>query len=134
MLAHARTQTCVLVVDDDARSRKLMTIMLGKSGFRVVAADSGAQGLGLLDAERPDIVIVDLLMPGMDGLEFCRRVRKMSFQAGPPIVLSTAMASSQVADEARRAGVDAVLMKPFERNALLQVIDTLVGSGSAHDG
>jgi CheY-like chemotaxis protein len=119
-------QRLVLVVDDDPRALALMTIVLGKAGYRVATATGGDRGLETLSTERPDLVIVDLLMPGMDGLEFCRRVRAQTQSADLPLMLSTAMATDDVRQQALGAGVDAVLTKPFERPALLEELARLL--------
>jgi CheY-like chemotaxis protein len=109
-----------------------MTIVLGSAGYRVVTASDGRQGLECLAAESPDLVLVDLLMPGMDGLEFCQRVRQLPQLGSLPLALFTAMASSDVRHRARSAGANAVLVKPFERLALLDELARLLDrSGSA---
>jgi DNA-binding response OmpR family regulator len=116
----------VLVVDDDVRSLRLMAIVLGKAGYRVVTVTGGQQGLECLFTEQPDIVVVDLMMPGMDGLEFCRRVRAAGSRGAVPLAVFTAMGSDDVRQHALRAGADTVLVKPFERQALLAELARLV--------
>ena len=112
-------QPCVLVIDDDPRSRKLMAIVLGNAGYRVATASDGHAGLACLAIERPDVVLVDLLMPGIDGFEFCRRVRARPGLAELPLVLLTAMASAEVQQQARSAGANGFMAKPFDRTELL---------------
>lgn len=121
----AKNPPCVLVIDDDPRSLELMTIVLGKAGYRVVTASDGHAGLECIAMERPDVVLVDLLMPGIDGYEFCRRVRAGPGLADLPLVLFTAMASTEVQLQAGRAGANSVMMKPFDRAELLDCLARL---------
>lgn len=131
-MVHAGTQPLVLVVDDDLRALKLMRIVLGTAGYRVVTASDGLQGLERLSGERPDIVVVDFMMPGMDGFEFCRRVRGLPVLGDTPLVLCTALASDDVRRQALSVGVDAVLLKPFERPALLDELARLLDAEPAN--
>jgi DNA-binding response OmpR family regulator len=122
----------VLVVDDDPRSLKLMTIVLGAAGYSVVTANDAPAGLRSLAVEPPDVVLVDFLMPGMNGLEFCRKVREARGPGAPPLVLFTAMASGEIRAQAQRAGVDHIMVKPFDRSELLDRLAELLGrSGSS---
>lgn len=132
-------QPSVLVIDDDPRSLKLMKIVLGKAGYRVATASDGYAGLECLAIERPDVVLVDLLMPGIDGFEFCRRVRERPGLAELPLVLFTAMASAEVQRQARSAGANSIMMKPFDRTELLECLARLRdgmrgGSGPESNG
>jgi CheY-like chemotaxis protein len=113
-----------------------MTTVLGRAGYRVLSAPDGPRGLECLTADCPDIVLVDLLMPGMDGLEFCRRLRPLPGLAALPIVLFTAMASAEIRLQAHAAGADLVILKPFERTALLDELACLLDrdrAGTAGD-
>lgn len=130
-MVHSESSKCVLVVDDDPRSLKLMSIVLGKAGYRVLTAGDGARGLERLVAERPDLVIVDLLMPGMDGLEFCRNFRQLPGLGTRPLAMLTAMASDEVRRQACQAGADAVFVKPFERLELLAELARLLERSAA---
>lgn len=124
-------QTLVLVVDDDARSRELMSVILRHSGFAVTTADHPAQAMALLGDTRPALAIVDYLMPGMNGLEFCRWVRQQPGLAHLRFVLLTGMDSEETRMEARAAGADDVVIKPFDRIALLARLNSLLESPTA---
>jgi DNA-binding response OmpR family regulator len=106
----------VLVVDDDAPSRKMIGFLLREEGYTVFSAGSGPEALALLDKEMPDLVVLDVMMPGMDGLEVCRRIRRL---ADLPIIFLSA--KGEMAD--RVAGLDSggddYLPKPFEPAELL---------------
>ena len=99
----------ILVVDDDAYVCESLAALLGTDGYTVVTAQSGSEALRCLYKERPDLVLLDVLMPGMDGWEVCRRIREMS---DIPIVMLTAL--GQVKDRVRGLdlGADDYLVKP----------------------
>lgn len=118
----------VLVVDDDDRSRELLRIVLRHAGYRVVAAEGAQAAVALLAAERPAVALVDLLMPGMDGLEFCRWVRARPELEQMRFVLLTGMDTDDTRRDAREAGADAVVTKPFDRIRLLEQLTSLLAS------
>jgi CheY-like chemotaxis protein len=115
----------VLVVDDDDRSRELMRIVLRHAGYRVVAAADAPAAVALLEVERPVLALADLMMPGMDGLEFCRWLRARPQFADIRFVLLTGMDSDDTRRAARDAGADAVVTKPFDRLELLARLEAL---------
>ena len=119
----------VLVVDDDDRSRELMRIVLRHAGYRVVAAPGPQAAIALLATERPAIAIVDLLMPEMNGLEFCRWLRGQPALATLRFVLLTGMDTHETRSDAREAGADAVVTKPFDRLRLLEQLAALLAPG-----
>jgi CheY-like chemotaxis protein len=110
----------VLVVDDDSRSRELMRIILRHAGYRVIVAPDAQAAVALLAVERPQIAVVDFMMPGMSGLEFCRWLRKRPDFAALKFVLLTGMDDAETRDEAARAGADSVVIKPFDRIDLVE--------------
>lgn len=116
----------VLVVDDDDRSRELMRIVLRHAGYRVVAAAGPQAAIALLATERPAVAVVDLLMPEMTGLEFCRWLRAQPALATMRFVLLTGMDTQDTRNEAREAGADAVVTKPFDRIRLLEQLAALL--------
>jgi two-component system KDP operon response regulator KdpE len=112
----------VLLVDDEISLRQVVAQFLLQEGYRVVSADSGAEGLRLFYAERPDAVLLDLMMPGMDGWEVCARLRELS---DVPILLITARTSQEDKLRGFRLGIDDYLSKPFslaELAARLQAV------------
>jgi two-component system KDP operon response regulator KdpE len=100
----------VLVVDDDKTLIQFLVDYLSDEGFEVIPADRGTKALRLFFDERPDIVVLDVMMPGMDGWEVCARIREL---ADTPVILLTAKTSE--ADKLRgfRLGVDDYVTKPF---------------------
>jgi CheY-like chemotaxis protein len=121
----------ILVVDDDPRSRELMTLILKHAGFAVVVAEHPRAAIALLATTRPALALVDFMMPGMDGLEFCRWVRLQPAQAAMRFVLLTGMDSAETRKDAAAAGADAVVTKPFDRPQLLSQLNSLLGLPAA---
>jgi DNA-binding response OmpR family regulator len=116
----------VLVVDDDSRSRELLRIVLRHAGYRVITAADAQAAVALLQAERPAAVFADLLMPGMTGLDFCRWTRSRAEYAGMRFILLTGMDAEDTRADAREAGADALITKPFERVELLKTLRELL--------
>jgi two-component system sensor histidine kinase/response regulator len=109
----------ILVVDDDAQNRALLTAFLTPA-HEVVQASGGLEALALLE-RRPTInlVLLDLVMPGLDGLEVCRRLKKLSADRFLPVILLTGHADQEHRNAALEAGADDFLGKPFDRRELL---------------
>ena len=122
----ATANPLVLVVDDDSRSRELTTLILQSAGMAVAAAEDPQKAIALLAAARPALALVDLVMPGMSGLEFCVWVRLQPEHADMRFVLLTGMDSDETRREAARAGVDAIVTKPLERPRLLSQVNSLL--------
>jgi PAS domain S-box-containing protein len=120
----------VLLVDDDADGRRLVELFLEKCGARITAVDSAAEGLAALKKAKPDILISDLAMPGMDGYEFIRRVRAMPGMARMPAVALTAHARAEVRIKAFQAGYDTYVAKPVDLVELIAVVTRLARPGS----
>jgi DNA-binding response OmpR family regulator len=103
-------RTTVLVVDDDRKIVQLVRTYLERDGHRVVAANDGRQALDVFEAERPDLVVLDLMLPEMDGYEVCRRIRAT---ADTPILMLTARSSVPDRIHGLLQGADDYLPKPF---------------------
>ena len=110
----AETKPRVLVVDDNAQNRALAQATLEDDGFEVTLAENGAQALELFAATRPECVVLDVRMPGMDGLEVCRRLRAQPGGAQVPIVFLTASRDVDTFDAAQEAGGDDFVTKPVQ--------------------
>jgi two-component system, OmpR family, response regulator len=107
----------VLLVDDDARLAELLSDYLGQSGIRLVHAGGGAEGLRLLASSPFDAVLLDIMMPGIDGLEVCRRIRAKD--ASLPILMLTAKGDETDRVVGLELGADDYLPKPFSPRELL---------------
>lgn len=109
----------VLVVEDDPASRLLMTRVLEGSGYRVITAANGEDALASVAAQRPDLVILDIGLPGMDGIEVCARLRADDANATLPILMLTARVQLDDVVTGLEAGADDYLAKPFRQPELL---------------
>lgn len=109
----------ILVVDDDRDVAQSIEMSLRRRGFRVTLAYSGVEALKTLRRYRPDIVILDILMPGMSGLEVCRHLRIDPNTSDLPIIFLTARGQEQDRIEGLRAGADDYLGKPFNLEELI---------------
>jgi PAS domain S-box-containing protein len=118
----------ILVVDDRPTNREYLHTLLAYKGHRLVEAADGAQGLAAARAERPDLVIADILMPTMDGYEFVCRLRDDPVNAATPVVFFTAHYHEREARGlARACGVAHVLSKPCEPEEVLRTVDAALG-------
>lgn len=117
----------VLIVDDDPFIRKLiLTTLEDVSSFTLQEAEDGEQALELATTYSPSVVLLDIDMPRLDGIETCRRLRALDATATATIVMLTAAGSAQEA-QARAAGADLFLTKPFSPLDLLKLVDDLGG-------
>ena len=109
----------ILVVDDNAQNRELARATLEDEGHEVVLANDGVQALELFEREHPECVLLDVRMPGLDGLAVCTRLRALPEGADVPIVFLTALRDIDTFDQALRAGGDDFLTKPVRPTELL---------------
>lgn len=120
----------LLVVDDDQFIRKLVTTTLEDvSRFQLLEAADGREALELARRERPAVVLLDVDMPGPDGIEVCRALRADPDTRDATIVILTAARGDQIEREAEEAGADLFLTKPFSPLELLRLVDRLGGPG-----
>ncbi len=119
-------QEKVLVVDDDPETLRLVSLMLKRQGFQVVAAESGGQAVAMAGSELPDIILLDVMMPDMDGYEVTRLLRKMPEMAGTPIMMFTAKTMVEDRVAGFEAGVDDYITKPVHPNELVAAIRTML--------
>ncbi|MBI3934604.1 MAG: response regulator [Acidobacteria bacterium] len=116
----------ILVVDDDASNRALMGEILQSQGFEVITATNGLEGLEKVHEHSPDVVLLDIMMPQMDGLETCRRIKANPETQLTPVVLVTALAATQDRLRGIDAGADDFLNKPYDTSELLARVRSLV--------
>lgn len=116
----------VLVIDDGADNRLLLDAVLSRAGYRVLLADSGEQGLSVLEQELPSLILLDFSMPGLSGPEVARRIRGQARTAATPIILLTASTEADHVDQAFAAGADDYVNKPFDRRILTARIDSMI--------
>jgi two-component system sensor histidine kinase/response regulator len=116
----------VLVVDDNAENRALAQATLEDEGYRIVLAASGEEGIAAFARERPDCVLLDIRMPGMDGITACKRLREQPGGTDVPILFVTAQRDLDTFDRAHEAGGDDFIMKPFRPTELVARVGTAV--------
>jgi two-component system KDP operon response regulator KdpE len=115
--------TKILLIDDDPMILQLLKLFLGNEGYQVAVAASGLEGLEVAQKQLPDLVILDLMMPVMDGFETCRRLREMGIQS---ILVISNRRDERSMVRVLELGADAYLHKPFELPVLLAKIRTLL--------
>jgi len=122
----------ILIVDDEIDLVKLIRFRLKKAGYEILTAYSGSDGLAIIQQEKPDLVLLDLNLPGMLGSEVCTRVKADAELRHIPIVLLSASAEN-LKERARQIGANASLVKPFEHQTLIEIIARLVNQGGNND-
>ena len=103
----------VLLIDDDPHLQEILTKVLVNNEFEIVIADDGTSGLQLAKQHRPDVIVLDIIMPGMDGFEVAERLRRDRTLAHIPIMVLTAYAATFARRSAAKAGVEEFVTKPF---------------------
>lgn len=121
----------ILVVDDDASVRTLVRDVLEVEGYAVELAEDGFSALRRIEAARPDCVVLDIMMPGMDGHGVLSRIRSAEGGATLPVVMLTAAADDNQAWQAWSGGVDYFLAKPFDPSELLRYLDYLFAGAAS---
>src|SRR5437763_17209813 len=120
----------ILIADDDHTLTALLRQTLASEGYRVLSAADGREALAQAQAHRPDLLVLDWMMPGLSGLEVARRLRAA---AGMPILMLTARDTMEDRFAGLDGGVDDYLVKPFDRVGLLARVRALLRR-AAHDG
>jgi len=115
----------VLVVDDEADTLHLLEVKLKKAGYDVLTAATGDEGIEKSHQEVPDVVVLDLLMPGINGLEVCQKV-KAGMETPPLIIMLSAKREVESISAAFAAGVDDYMTKPFSPHSLTERVRILL--------
>jgi two-component system alkaline phosphatase synthesis response regulator PhoP len=118
----SRVSKSVLVIDDENSVGTLLRFSLRQRGFRVDTADSAAEGFRKAEQGSFDLIVLDVALPGVDGIEACRQLKTLEQYAEAPIIMISSRGDSVTVDRARRAGAADYLVKPFTFEELLKRI------------
>ncbi len=118
----------ILVVDDNQDIRDLISLILEEEGYSVISAEEGTSALALIKEKEPTLVLLDVMMPGISGLEVLRQLRasKRSQVSQTPVIMITAKSQSTDIDEALEAGATSYIVKPFRADALLEKVQSFL--------
>ncbi|MGQ3683877.1 MAG: response regulator [Candidatus Loosdrechtia sp.] len=117
------TNRNVLVIEDNEKNRKLMRVILKAKGFHVIEATTGEEALGILKDQKPDIILMDIQLPGIDGLTLSRQIKANALTKDIPIVAVTAYAMKGDEQKVLEAGCDAYISKPINTQELPLVVE-----------
>ena len=126
-----RVSPTVMVVDDDEFQHKLLAQMLDGANYELVCAATGAEALGMLRHRRPDLILMDINLPGNDGVDITRRIKAVDRFAAIPVIMITGHSEKDVVMESLKAGAIDFVVKPLERNVLVAKLQKLLNGGAA---
>lgn len=112
----------VLLVDDEEFFRRLVAAGFEREGYAVLQADNGIDGLRIAEEEKPELIILDLVMPGLLGFEVCKSLRENPAFSNTPIIVMSAKAYKPDIDKALELGADSYIVKPIELEELMQIV------------
>jgi CheY-like chemotaxis protein len=121
----------VLICDDDEATRQLVAAILGSEDYELVFASDGFEALARARAERPDAILLDLMMPKLDGIETCLQLKDDPEVAGIPVLVLTAHSEFEARVQAEQAHADGYLTKPFSPFTLVKAIEHLLEMNAA---
>jgi CheY-like chemotaxis protein len=133
MSENSGSNATILVVDDLPDNLVLVSLSLQNNGYRVVTANNGEEAIKIASLARPDLILLDLAMPEVDGLSAARRIRQMPELQQVPIIALTAFDTSGFRQAAYEAGFDAYLTKPLDFDRLNHLIGMLLNDGDTSD-
>lgn len=128
VLDHTHSQKTILLVEDFDDTRLMTKLWLTKKGYRVVEAENGKQAVEAAQREQPDLIIMDMMMPGVDGLDATRQIREYQSLQATPIVAVSAYGAEQYRHKALDAGCDEYVPTPFDPDALSNLIEKLLAA------
>lgn len=123
----------ILVVDDNLVNLKLASDLMACEGYAVDRAENAEAALAAIDANRPDLILMDLALPGMDGLTLTRLLRSQESTRRIPVVALTAFAMKRDEEKAMEAGCDAYVAKPFDTRTLPGILAALIDASARAD-
>jgi two-component system phosphate regulon response regulator PhoB len=124
------SKACILVVDDEEDIRELVQLNLDREGYRVLTCETGEQALAVTRAQTPDLIVLDLMLPGIDGLEVCKRLKADSNLQEIPVVMLTAKGEESDIVAGLELGADDYIIKPFSGKVLVARVRRLLRKGA----
>ncbi len=130
MADRQKEEKIILVVEDEENIRTLLAMRLKVSHFRVLTAGDGEEGLAVMREKKPDLVILDLMLPKITGYELCRMIKFDESLKSIPVIIFSALERQVERERASEAGADAYFIKPFELSFLIVKINQLLQRSS----
>lgn len=117
----------ILFIEDEPDQIMMVSMRLEANGYQIISANNGEEGLKLAQKEKPDLVLLDLVMPKMDGSEVCRHLKQDAETKKIPIIIITASGVKNLEEKCLKSGAEDVIRKPFESADLVAKIRALLG-------
>lgn len=119
----------VLIVDDEPMARTLLRLMLVRAGFEVLEAENGFEALDKVKQKQPDLVLLDVMMPGIDGFSVCEALRKDALTADLPVIMLSAKTDLESVNRGLRLGANKYLTKPISTEELTRQVRDVLTNG-----
>lgn len=117
----------IMVVDDEPYIARVIKFKLEQEGYTVISANDGQSGLQKIKDEKPDMVLLDVMMPGLSGYEVCQKIKEDAELAGIPVVILTAKGQERDREQGLTMGASDYITKPFSPNRLLELVKSMIG-------
>lgn len=121
-------QKKIMVVDDEPYIARVIKFKLEQEGYAVISANDGVTGLDRIRQEKPDLVLLDVMMPGLTGYEVCQQVKADADLQGIPVVFLTAKGQERDREQGLNMGASDYITKPFSPNRLLELVKSIIGN------
>jgi CheY-like chemotaxis protein len=128
-LLEPKVRPTVLVVDDDEAAADVLCVRLAKQGFVTTTVDSGQAAINHAQEHQPDLILLDLRLPDVDGFEVCERLADEATTTGIPVIILSGMEHPDILRKSRSAGCRFYVRKPYDPNALLALIEHALDRG-----
>ena len=116
----------ILIIDDESKIRLITRLMLENWGHLVIEAEDGEAGLAMLETERPDLILLDIMLPGMSGWIVCAKIKGDDSLKDIPVIIFTVRASDEDRELSRDCGAEAYLSKPFDMKSLQRTVESVL--------
>ncbi len=131
--SHSAQRATILIVDDDAALADVLSVRLRRQGYDTIVATSGGAGLAMVATDRPDLVVLDLRLPDIDGMNICEQLTDSPNTCHIPVIILSGMERPDIIRRSRAAGCQYFVRKPYDPNALLLLIQhSLQGASDWH--